>query len=51
MAVIIEGLSVVISVDTIEARYPGGLEAFEANAPNANCCQDGELARVGFMAP
>ncbi|MDE0372206.1 MAG: hypothetical protein OXI73_06650 [Rhodospirillales bacterium] len=51
MAVLIEGLSVVIRVDAIKARYPGGLEAFKANAPNASCGQDGELARVGFMAP
>lgn len=48
---LIEGLSVVIRVDAIKARYPGGWEAFAANAPNANVCWDGELARVGFMMP
>lgn len=51
MAVLIEGLSVVIRVDAIKAHYPGGWEAFAANAPNATFCWDGELARVGFMAP
>ena len=51
MAVLIEGLSVVIRVKAINARYPGGWKAFKANVPNANCCWDGELARVGFMAP
>ena len=51
MAVLIEGLSVVIIVDAIKAQYPGGWEAFCANAPNATFCWDGELARVGFMAP
>ncbi len=51
MAVLIEGLSVVIRIDAIKARYPGGWEAFAANAPKANCCWNGELARVGFMAP
>ena len=51
MAVLIEGLSVVIRVDAINARYPGGWEAFAANAPNASVCWDGELARAGFMMP
>jgi len=51
MPVLIEGLSVAICVDAIKARYPGGWEAFKANAPNADCCRDGELACVGFMWP
>ncbi|MDE0004428.1 MAG: hypothetical protein OXQ29_17200 [Rhodospirillaceae bacterium] len=51
MAVLIEGISVVIRVDAIKSRYPGGWEAFKANAPNATCCSDRELVRVGFMAP
>ena len=51
MAVLVEGISVVICVDSIKARYPGGWEAFAANAPNATLCWDGELARVGFMSP
>lgn len=51
MAVLIEGLSVVIRVDAINARYPGGWEAFASNAPNASVCWDGELARAGFMMP
>ena len=51
MAVLIEGLSVVIRVDAIESQYPGGWEAFKANAPNATFCSDREVVRVGFMAP
>lgn len=51
MAVLTEGISVVVRVDAIQARYLGGWEAFAANAPNATLCWDGELARVGFMAP
>ena len=51
MAVLTEGISVVVRIDSIQARYPGGWESFAANAPNATLCWDGELARVGFMAP
>lgn len=51
MAVLIEGLSVVILADAIKVRYPGGWEAFAADTPNATLCWDGELARVGFMTP
>jgi hypothetical protein len=49
MAVLAEALSVIVRVRDLEARYPGGLEKYEADAPNATFCCDGELARVGFM--
>lgn len=51
MAVLVEAISVVIRVDAIEARLVGGWEALEAAIPNATACGDGELVRVGFMAP
>lgn len=51
MAVLIEGISVVVRVDTIERHYVGGLNAFQGAIPNSNHCTDGELIRVAFMAP
>jgi hypothetical protein len=51
MAVLIEAISVVFRVDAIEHRFPGGWEAFKSTVPNATLCADGEIARVGFMAP
>lgn len=51
MAVLIEGLSVVIRIPTILKAYPGGKAEFEAHVPNRSWCADGELIRVGFMHP
>ena len=51
MAVLVEAISVIIRVDAIEARHAGGFDAFEAAIPNETACSDGELVRVGFMAP
>ena len=51
MAVLVEGISVIIKAQAIIDRYPGGWEAFEANPPNATLCADNELIRVGFMTP
>jgi len=51
MAVLVEGISVIIKGSAIVERYPGGWEAFETNPPNATLCADGELIRVGFMVP
>jgi len=51
MAVLVEGLSVVIPVDVVRERYPGGWAAFDAAAPNQTLCADDELARIGFMSP
>ncbi|WP_439598216.1 hypothetical protein [Falsiroseomonas sp.] len=51
MAVLVEGISVVVRADAIEVRYPGGLDAFEAAIPNQTACSDGEMVRVGFMVP
>jgi hypothetical protein len=49
MAVLIEGLSVVVRCASIEAKHPGGHTAFACEVPNGTLCADGELARVGFM--
>ena len=51
MPVLIEGLCVVALLDTVAARYPGGIVGFFSSAPNRNSCTDGELTRVGFMSP
>ena len=51
MAVLVEGISVIIRADALIERYPGSWEAFQANPPNATLCADGELIRVGFMTP
>ena len=51
MAVLIEGLCVVINVNAITTKYEGGVKAFAAEVPNASLCADGELARVAFMTP
>jgi hypothetical protein len=51
MAVLIEAISVVVKRASIEARYPGGWEAFVKNAPNRTLCADTALVRLGFMTP
>jgi hypothetical protein len=51
MSVLAEAISVVIRVDAIEHRFPGGLEGLRRTVPNQTFCCDGELARVGFMDP
>jgi len=51
MAVLVEGISVIIQRSVIEEKYPGGWQGFVAGAPNKTLCADEELARVGFMTP
>jgi hypothetical protein len=51
MAILIEAISVVIRVETLFARFPGGWEAFCTLVPNSTLCSDNELVRVGFMVP
>jgi hypothetical protein len=51
MAVLCEAISVIVSVDVLTRRYPGGLAGYEADVPNATFCTDGVVTRVGFMAP
>ena len=49
MAVLAEMYSVVVRVQTLNRRYPGGVDAYEANCPNSSFCSDGEVCRIGFM--
>jgi hypothetical protein len=51
MAVLVEGISVIIKSSAIIDRYPGGWETFENEVPNDTLCADNELVRIGFMAP
>jgi hypothetical protein len=51
MAVLVEGISVIIKRKKIEEKFSGGWEAFVRDVPNSTLCADDELARVGFMSP
>ena len=51
MAVLCEGISVIVRRDSIDLRLESGWDAFKALVPNATLCCDEELARVGFMDP
>ena len=51
MAVLVEGISVIIRREVIEDKFPGGWEAFVEDVPNETLCADDQLARVGFMSP
>jgi len=49
MAVLIEAISVVIRLETIADKYPGGVEQYIEDCPNHTLCLDDDLVRVGFM--
>jgi hypothetical protein len=51
VAVLVEGISVILRVDVLRERFPGGWEAFRAAVPNETMCADNEIVRVGFMMP
>lgn len=51
MAVLVEAMSVIVSRNSIEEKYPGGWEAFVESVPNETLCADDEIARIGFMTP
>ena len=51
MTVMIEFVNVLVPVSRINEIYPGGIEAYERDAPNRSFDCDGELARIGFMSP
>jgi hypothetical protein len=51
MAVLAEGISVVIRCDRLLAAFGNDWEAFKAFVPNGRLCAEDELARVGFMSP
>jgi tetratricopeptide (TPR) repeat protein len=51
MAVLVEGVSIVIRREAIRNKFPGGWESFVTNLPNSTLCYDDRIARVGFMVP
>jgi hypothetical protein len=51
MAVLVEGISVVIRRDAIAGKLDGGWQRFIGIVPNRTLCYDDFLARVGFMSP
>ena len=51
MAVLIEGISVVVKRSAIDQLFAGGWEGFAAAVPNSTLCADAHLARVGFLSP
>jgi hypothetical protein len=51
VAVLIEGISVVIRCRSIVERASGGVAAFMKTLPNKTLRSDGELACVHFMTP
>ncbi|MCM0080848.1 hypothetical protein L4X63_04510 [Geomonas sp. Red32] len=50
MAVLVEGISVIVRRATIDEKFPGGWEAFKGIVPNRTLCSDDEVARVGFLS-
>jgi len=51
MPVLIEAINVIVRLETIEEKYPGGFNAYFEDSPNATFCHDDYLTRVGFMVP
>ena len=51
MAVLVEAISIIIRLQAIEDKFPGGFNAFNIFVPNPTLCWDDKIARVGFMAP
>jgi hypothetical protein len=51
MAVLVEGISVVVRADSIVKEMQGGWERFRSLVPNGTLCFDDDLARVGFLDP
>ena len=51
MAVLVEAISVVIRIQPLLERFPGGWDAYKAIVPIKTLCADNEVARIGFMNP
>jgi len=51
VAVLVEGISVIMRLDRIKGKYPNGWDGFLEDVPNSTLCYDDEIARVGFLSP
>jgi DNA-binding transcriptional regulator YiaG len=50
MGVLVECISVIVRCSSLEEKYPGGVAAYEADAPNRTFCTDEHLARNAEQA-
>ena len=51
MAVLVEGISIVIKVSSILEKFNNNISEFDSLIPNKTKCSDNELFRIGFMMP
>jgi hypothetical protein len=51
MSVLVEAITVIVRAENLNRRYPGGLAALAAAAPNQTFRSDGQLAAIGFVTP
>ena len=51
MAVLVEGISVIVRKVRIDDIYPDRWEGFVSDCPNNTLCADSNIARVGFLDP
>ena len=51
MAVLVEGISVIVRKVRIDDTYPDRWEGFVSDCPNNTLCADSNIARVGFLDP
>ncbi len=49
MTVLVEGLSVIIKLETIDEVIPDGFEGFRQYIPNFEWCKDDKIIRLGFF--
>jgi len=51
MAVLVEGISVIILAESLIEKFTDDWEGFKAIVPNQTLCADQEIVRVGFQVP
>jgi len=51
VAVLVEGISVIVRLDRVAEKYPNGRDAFFRDVPNSTLCHDEKIARSGFLSP
>lgn len=50
MAVLVEGISVIVRRWDVNRRYPGGMRAYRTLCTNGTLCADDQLVRMGFFS-
>ena len=51
MAVLVEGICVVLKCASIQQAHAGGARQWSSEVPNRSLCSDGEVASIRFMNP